>query len=435
MSPESGRSVRLSIEKIVYPGRRLARLDGRVFFTDDGLPGETVEAEILKERSSFVEARTTAILTPSPRRIPARCGHFLACGSYQGLPYADQLDLKKAQFREMFRAPGLALPVEIEIVSSPLEWHYRNKIRFSLRGSGPETFLAYHVPGSHDAFLPTNNRCFLATDQACAIAGAVLATVRECGTPDLGEIEVRESRSEGIFLLNLFWRTRRSKECLDAILAALPPRFPLSGIVSWTPQKGRRAAELLEWGSDSIAERAGETVYEIGAGSFFQINGAILPLVLDAIVAAAGLRGTETVADVYGGVGTFGLALSKSAGRVFVVESFPDNIRRLRSNISKNGLGNVEVCPGPGEEWMTDLAGRGLDLVVLDPPRKGLAPEVVQALNEHSVGKILYLSCNPATLARDIVLLGRKYSPAMVQLFDFFPQTPHIETLAVLVPN
>jgi 23S rRNA (uracil1939-C5)-methyltransferase len=435
MTPESGRPVRLSIEKIVYPGRRLARLDGRVFFTDEGLPGETVEVEILKERSSFVEARTTAILIPSPRRIPARCGHFLACGSYQVLPYADQLDLKKAQFREIFKAPGPALPDEIEIVPSPLEWHYRNKIRFSLRGSGPETFLAYHVPGSRDAFLPTDNRCFLATDQACAIAGAVRTAVRECGSPDLAEIEVRESRSEGTFLLNLFWRTPRSQVCLDAILAALPPRFPLSGIVSWTPRRGGRTAELLEWGSDSITERPGETVYEIGAGSFFQINVAILPLVLDAIVAAAGLRGTETVADIYGGVGTFGLALAKSSGRVFVVESFPDNIRRLKSNIGKNGLENVEVCPGPGEEWMTDLAGRGLDLVVLDPPRKGLAPEVVRALNEHPVGKILYLSCNPATLARDIGLLGQKYSSAMVRLFDFFPQTPHIETLAVLVPN
>ena len=435
MSLESAKPVRLSIEKIVYPGRRLARLDGRVFFTDEGLPGETVEVEILKERSSFVEARTTAILTSSPRRIPARCGHFLACGSYQGLPYADQLDLKKTQFREMFKAPGPALPAEFEIVASPREWHYRNKIRFSLRGSGPEAFLAYHVPGSREAFLPTDGRCFLATDQSCTIAGAVLAAVREHGIPDLAEIEVRESRSEGNFLLNLFWRTRRSEAAFEAILPALSPRFPVSGVVSWTPGRGERSTAFLEWGTDTITERAGERIYEIGAGSFFQINGAILPLVLDAVVAAAGLRGTETVADVYGGVGTFGLTLSKSAGRIFVVESFPENIRRLESNITGNGLENVEVCRGPAENWMTDLAGRGLDLVFLDPPRKGLAPEVVRALNEHPVGKILYLSCNPATLVRDIGLLGRTYSPSSVRLFDFFPQTPHIETLAVLVPN
>ena len=435
MTPESGRPVRLSIEKIVYPGRRLARLEGRVFFANEGLPGETVEAEILREHSSFVEARTTAILTPSPRRIPVRCGHYLACGSYQGLPYADQLELKKAQFREMFREPGPALPAELEIVASPREWHYRNKIRFSLRGSGPETFLAYHAPGSREAFLPTDGRCFLATDHSCAIAGAVLTAVRERGIPDLGEIEVRESRSEGNFLLNLFWRTRRSEAALAAIVPALSPRFPVSGIVSWTPGRGGRSVAFTEWGADALTERTGEMVYEIGAGSFFQINGAILPLVLDAVIAAAGLQGTEIVADVYGGVGTFGLALANSAGRVFVVESSPDNIRRLKSNIAGNGLDNVEVCRAPAENWMTDLAGRGLDLVMLDPPRKGLAPEVVRALNDRPVGKILYLSCNPATLVRDLGLLGPTYSPASVRLFDFFPQTPHIETLAVLVPN
>ncbi|MHB8055193.1 MAG: TRAM domain-containing protein, partial [Candidatus Aminicenantales bacterium] len=172
MNPEPGRTVRLEIEKIVYPGRRLSRKEGRVTFTDEGLPGETVEAEIIKERSSFVEARTTAILVPSPLRIPARCGHFLACGSYQCLPYADQLDLKKAQFREIFRSlePGFA--AEIEIVPSPLEWHYRNKIRFSFRGSGREAFLAYHEPGSRDMFIPTEG-CFLATERACAAAAAV----------------------------------------------------------------------------------------------------------------------------------------------------------------------------------------------------------------------------------------------------------------------
>jgi len=427
--------IRLSIEKIVYPGRSLARIEGRVFFTDEGLPGETVEAEILSERSSHVEARTTAILAPSPRRLAPRCGHFSACGPYQVLPYADQLDLKKAQFREIFRTLAPALLADIEIVASPLEWEYRNKIRFSLGGSGAEIFLAYHEPGSREALVPMDGRCFLASERACAVAGAVFAAVRERGATDLAEIEVRESRSDENFLLNLFWRTRRSRTDIESIRTALESRFPVSGVVSWTPGRGGRRAAFTEWGSDAISERVGGTTYEIGAGSFFQVNGAILPLVLEAVDAAAGLRGSETVADVYGGVGTFGLALAPSAGQVVVVESFPDNIRRLEANIRKNGLTNVEVCRGRAEQWTTDLAGRVPELVVFDPPRKGLAPEVVRALNEHPVEKILYLSCNPATLARDVGILGRTYDPASFRLFDFFPQTPHIETLAVLVPK
>jgi len=434
MNPELGRTVRLKIEKIVYPGRRLARKDGRVFFTDDGLPGETIEAEILKERPSFVEARTTAILLPSPRRVPARCGHYLACGSYQCLPYADQLDLKKAQFQEIFRGLEPDLTDGIEIVPSPLEWHYRNKIRFSLRGSGPEAFLAYHEPGSREAFVPTDG-CYLATERSCAAAAAVRDAVRERGGSDLAEIEIRESRSENQILVNLYWRTRRSEEDVRAILAALRPRFPPVGAVSWTARRDGQMADFREDGSDTLLERVGEIVFEVGAGSFFQVNGAILPQVLEAVAAAADLRGTETVADVYGGVGTFGLTLGRKAGRVHIVESLPDNIRRLKGNIVRNGLDNVEVCAGRGEDWMADLAGRGLDVVILDPPRKGLAPEVIAALKGHPVGKIIYLSCNPTTLARDIGLLGGSYRSSCLRMFDFFPQTPHIETLAVLTSN
>ncbi|MHB8056039.1 MAG: class I SAM-dependent RNA methyltransferase, partial [Candidatus Aminicenantales bacterium] len=233
----------------------------------------------------------------------------------------------------------------------------------------------------------------------------------------------------------LNWRTKRNEEDVRAILAALESRFPLAGIVSWTPRRDGRMKESLEWGTDTIQEQVGETVFEIGAGSFFQVNGAILPLVFKAIVAAAALGGTESVADVYGGVGTFGLVLGKKAGRVYVVESLPDNIRRLKDNIVRNGLDNVEVCAGPGEAWMADLAGRGLDVVILDPPRKGLAPEVLAALNDHPVKKILYLSCNPTTLVRDIGLLDGRYRLLSLRMFDFFPQTPHLETLAVLVSN
>ena len=433
MTFEKGTRIRLSIEKIVYPGRRLARHEGRVYFTDEGLPGETVEIEILKERASFVEARTTAVLSPSPRRIPARCGHFSACGSYQVLPYSEQLDLKKSQLREMFRRLGTGPLFEPEVTASPLEWNYRNKIRFSVRGSGPDVFLAYHSPGSRAAFVPTDGRCHLASEASCAAARTVLEAVRDGGLTDLEDVEARESRTEGTLLLNLFWRKRRPEKAAAAVRDALAARFPVSGLVSWAPGRSGRSLPFLEDGREILLERAAGLTFEIGAGSFFQVNGAILPLVLEAVSEAAGLRGREIVADVYSGVGTFGLALARSAARVFVIESFPDNVRRLEANIVRNGLGNVEVLDGSAEAWMKDLAGRRLDTVILDPPRKGLDPAVVRALIERPAGKIIYLSCNPATLIRDLGLLGAAYAPASVRLFDFFPQTPHIETLAVLV--
>jgi len=432
MSPAAGRSVRLSIEKIVYPGRRLARSEGRVFFTDEGLTGETVQAEVVAERSSFVEARTTAVLEASPSRLPARCGHYLACGSYQPLPYPGQLELKKAQAGELFGKACPDLIAGVEIVPSPREWRYRNKIRFSLFGSGSDAHLAYHAPGSREAFVAADEGCFLASEKAAETAGAVLEVVRRTGTADLAEIEIRESAAEASVLLNLFWKSASESSLERKISEDVRNQRPLAGIVSWVPGKKGAFSPRLVWGAEAFRERMDETEVEIGAGSFFQVNLAILPAVIEAIAAAAGLSGRETVADVYGGVGTFGITLAKKSRRVFIVESFPDNLRRLKTNIVRNGLDNVEICPGLSEHWMEEISSRGLDVVILDPPRKGLDPRVVRALVEHPAGKIIYLSCNPSTLARDIGLLKARYTPLSLRLFDFFPQTPHIETLAVL---
>lgn len=432
MNSDSGEALRLSIEKVIYPGRRLARIQGRVYFTDEGLPGETVEVEILREHRSFIEARTIKILEPSPLRRTPRCAHFLACGSYQTLPYPNQLELKRAQAAELFGKTAPALAAGIPIVPSPLEWRYRNKIRFSLFGRGSETHLAYHSPGSREAFVSADDGCALASEKAAEIAAAVLEAIRKTGISGPAEIEIRESVSEGTALLNLFWESAPDPAGLRTIADSLRPRFSTTGLVSWIPGKKGLPSPRSVQGPESLRERVAETEYEIGAGSFFQVNTAILPQVIEAIVAAAGLSGRETVADVYGGVGTFGLALSKKAARVSVVESSPDNVRRLRSNIARNNLDNVEVRPGLGERWMRDLSSRGLDVVVLDPPRKGLDPRVGEALSEFPTRKLIYLSCNPSTLARDIGLLSGRYEPVSLTLFDFFPQTPHIETLAVL---
>jgi len=432
MSPQAGRIVRLAIEKIVYPGRRLARKDGRVFFADEGLPGESIEAEILAERSSYVEARTVSILEASPRRIAPRCSHFLACGSYQTMPYPDQLEVKKAQARELF---AKVLPPDagtVEIVPSPREWRYRNKIRFSLIGSGAGAHLAYHLPGSREEFVEADEGCFLASETASEIAATVLSAVRKTGTPHLAEVEIRESVSEGTRIVNLFWRTGREETAVREISEALRSRFSPAGLVSWIPRPKGKWKAFVEWGSEEYLERTADTVFEIGAGSFFQVNLAILPMVIESVAAAAGLTGRETAADVYGGVGTFGLTLAKKARRITVVESDPDNVRRLEANIIRNAAANVEVRPGQSERWMEDLADRGLDVAVFDPPRKGLDPRVIQALLEHPIGKIIYLSCNPSTLARDIGLLKTRYALHSLRLFDFFPQTPHIETLASL---
>jgi 23S rRNA (uracil1939-C5)-methyltransferase len=435
MSTAEGRTIRLSIEKIVYPGRRLARSGGRVYFTDEGLPGETVQADILREHASYTEARTTAVLEPSPDRLPVRCGHYLACGSYQPLPYAGQLALKKSQAVEIFgpSCPGLA--DGIAVVPSPREWRYRNKIRFSLFGRGPEAHLAYHVPGSRVAFVAADEGCSLASEKAAEIAGLVLGDIRRTGIPGLAGIEVRESEAEGTLLLNLYWKAAPGPTDARSVSESVLKRFSPSGIVSWIPGRKGLFSPRVFRGADFLLERAAGTEFEVGPGSFFQVNTAILPAVIEAIDKAAGLSGGETVADMYGGVGTFGLTLAKKARRVLVVESAPENLLRLKNNIARNRLDNVEALSGLVERRMAEPAAERFDLVVVDPPRKGLDRKVVQALLDRPAGKIVYLSCNPSTLARDIGFLKARYAPLSLTLFDFFPQTPHIETLAVLTRN
>jgi 23S rRNA (uracil1939-C5)-methyltransferase len=428
--PES--NPRLVIEKIVYPGRRLARVDGQVYFTDEGLPGETVDIEILRTHASFIEARTTAVLVPSPLRVAPRCGHYRVCGAYQTMPYPEQLAVKQAQLLEMVKAGGISIPSAPEIIPSPTVWGYRNRIRFSLVRRDQKASLAYHEPGSRESRLEIGG-CFLATESAGALAEAVRDAVHPRDTKNLDGIEIRESLEERAALLNLFWKKRRSVGEIDAILSAVRTRFSLTGVVSWTPERNGRTTETLEWGRGSIREKVGPTILEFGPGSFFQVNGAILPRVIEDLAAAAGLRGTETVADIYGGVGTFGLALAEKAQRVHIVESFPANIRFLQANVATNDFQNISICEGTAEEWMPLLAGRGLDLAIVDPPRKGLAREVIRALLENPIAKILYLSCNPTTLIRDLGLLGERYRVENLRLYDFFPQTPHIETLAVLI--
>jgi len=431
MIPGVERPPRLRIEKIVYPGRSLGRRESRVYFTDEGLPGETVEIEILKEHASFIEARTTAVPVPSPLRIPARCGHYRTCGVYQTLPYDAQLDLKKNQLREICRTAELSVPDEIDIVPSPAIWRYRNKVRFSLARRKREFFLAYNEPGSRTEFVEAGG-CFLAGDRACATADEVLDVVRVNSISNLAEIEIREGRPDGDSLLNLFWKAPRKVRDIDPVLSSVGTRSGAAGIVSWTAGRGRRITETPEWGRSSIRTRIGDLEYEIGAGSFFQVNESILPRVLADMAEAASFQGTETIADIYGGVGTFGLALAGRVKRVHIVESAPEAVPYLNANIARNRMSNVTVCEGTAEEWMAELAGRGLDLAIVDPPRKGLDPAVIQALIAHRVDKVIYLSCNPTTLVRDLALLGRIYTIKSFRAYDFFPQTPHIETLAVL---
>jgi 23S rRNA (uracil1939-C5)-methyltransferase len=425
--------MRIRIDKIVYPGRRLGLAEGKVVFTDRGLPGETVEIEILKDRKSYAEARTLAVVEASPRRVEPRCAHYLACSPYQDMEYAFELEVKRGQVAEIMTR-GLGRPVAPpEVTPSPREWGYRNRIRLRVTRRDGRAGFVYHEPGERTEFVDVD-RCHLVEDRVNDLLGRLLEVFDGGPFASVEAVDVRTSRTKGESLVGLDLSSGAEAAALGKALAAIGPDHGLVGAVASVDDGKRRRDEKL-FGRDFVDETVRGLTFRVGVRSFFQTNIGALERVFDDFVAAAEPRAGETVADLYCGVGTFGILLARGAREVFGVEPDPANVAFLKKNLTLNRVGNFAVCEGTAEEWLAEVLERAPGVIVLDPPRKGLDPAIVAGLVDEPAALVLYLSCNPSTLARDLKGLVEAYDLKDLRLYDFFPHTPHIETLAILEPR
>jgi 23S rRNA (uracil1939-C5)-methyltransferase len=420
----------LKIEKIVYPGRRLALDQGKVVFTDRGLPGETVDVEIVRDRKTFAEGRTVRIIEKSAARVEPRCGHFLACSPYQDMDYDAQLAAKKAQVEEIV---GRELKIKLDaltVTPSPEIWGYRNRIRLRILWGDGKARAYYHEPGEETAFLPVE-RCYLVSDRTNDLVAELVGFINKEEWEAVSELEVRESRARGRLLAVFHLESASRVEEMAGKMAGLHHRFPLSGIVGLVKDRNRVHDETLG-GVARLEENVGGIAYRIGARSFFQVNVGILEKVFCDLKEAVRDFSGAGIADLYSGLGTFGLFLAGDAREVFGVEPDPANLSFLKKNMALNRAGNFTVCEGTSEEWLPSLLERDIGVVILDPPRKGVDPGMLRELAARSVPLVLYLSCNPTTLARDLKILLPVYDIKDLKVYDFFPHTPHIEALAVL---
>lgn len=422
--------MQVRIKKIVYPGRSLAETDGKVIFTDSGLPGESVEIEIIKEKPSYNEARTISILESSPRRTEPRCSHYKACSPWQDMAYDLQLEIKRGQVREIFTRTLKNDPGDPEIVPSPKIWGYRNRAKFHILKEHGDPVSAYHEPGSEEEFL-ISSRCHLVHDDINDLLEGIVAAIRRHSLGAVTDVEIRRSSSDGQLLAGLTCSAGAERAALREGFECLRDKFSLAGITVRVPEKPE-IAEFRLLGRDFIEDTICGTRFRIGAHSFFQVNTEQLAAVAEEMRAVSAEFRDPRIADLYCGVGTFGLLLARDAREIFGVESEEDNLRFLKKNLALNGIGHYTVCEGRIEEWIEEILDRDVEIVVCDPPRKGLDPRLVQALADSPIRKVIYLSCNPATLARDLKALGSAYEISRLRIFDFFPHTPHIETLAVL---
>lgn len=419
--------MKLEIEKCIYGGAGLARVEGKAIFIPFTLPGEGVEAHIVEDKKSFANAELDAVLVPSSTRTTPTCNYFGQCGGcqYQHATYEQQIELKLNILRETLERGRLAAPLPeiVPVYAEPLA--YRNRVRLHIH---QEPFaLCYKKRASH-ANLPVRH-CPIA---APLIEGALGVAARFGGfLQKFDEIEFFINESESELLLSLWTRQRHSdlastlnKFCdeMGQELRELAGAAVFSAKDAKIPEK-----KLAQWKAQELTYRAGEHAYSVGIGSFFQVN----RFLIDRLVELVTTDFSGALAwDLYAGVGLFAQALSQQFEQVVAVESAPSSASDLRQNLS--GKLNRIVQSGT-LEFLRQQGGAVPDLVVVDPPRAGLGNSVVSMLTKVRPQKIVYVSCDPATLARDLcALVESGYHLRTMHMVDLFPQTFHLESVTVL---
>jgi 23S rRNA (uracil1939-C5)-methyltransferase len=430
--------MKLRMEKAIYGGASLARvpadglpdLAGKAVFVPFALPGELVEATVATDRRSYVTAALDSVLEPASSRIVPGCEYYARCGGchYQHADYPAQLAMKRAILIETLERAHVAMPAEIRTLSAD-PWAYRNRVRLHVTRH-PQPALSYREAGSHRD-LPVI-RCPVAVPilvQAIAAFDQLLLDKSQTAE-NLSEVEFFTTADESALLVSLFTNQRKMPEevprsVADALLPTLPA---LKGVrVFSLDPRTRRTAPSSLWGDSSLEYAVGPLRYQVSAGAFFQINRYLVPKLLEEVTAER--RGTLAW-DLYAGVGLFAQALAQQFEQVVAVESSPASSVDLARNLRGPGY---KYIVKDTLSFLKSAPKQQPDLVIVDPPRAGLGPEVCQGLAAIQPRQIVYVSCDPATLARDLrTLQPSGYRPIALTLIDLFPQTFHLETVATL---
>jgi 23S rRNA (uracil1939-C5)-methyltransferase len=431
-----GEQLELEIDALAFGGRGVARSDGLVVFVAGALPGDRVRAEITKAKRRFAEARTVELLRPGADRIPDRCVHGgepCPGAPWQGLPYERQLAQKSEQVNDALRRIGQLDGFELEAIVPALEqWRYRNKLEYSFgEGEDGEPILGFHARGRWDLIVDVDD-CQLASERGNAARNAVRDWAR------LESVPAYDRRAREGVLRNLVvregWRTGQ----IQTRLVTTPARFPKPPVDLHTTIEGDSGGTdgpTGALGEERLREELFTLRLEMSHGAFFQTNTEMAERLYSVAAEYAGLSGSERVFDLYCGIGTIGLTMAKRAGEVWGLEIVPEAIVDAEANAKRNRIGNAHFMAASartGVRPLVEKAGKP-DVVVVDPPRSGLSQKIVRRVLECEAKKIVYVSCNPTTLAPNAAqMVEAGYTLRRVRPVDMFPQTPHIECVALL---
>jgi 23S rRNA (uracil1939-C5)-methyltransferase len=440
--PARGEILELTVDSLAFGGAGVARRDGYVVFVQDGLPGDRVRAEVQTAKRAYAQARAIEILEPSPERIAPRAAHPGA--PWQVLPYERQLEVKQEQVGDALRRIGRLEGFELEPIMPAVEqWRYRNKLEYSFgTDAAGRLVCGFHAPGGWEEIVEVTD-CLLASEAGNAVrervvqwcrAQGLTAYDRRSGEGRLRNLVVREGRRSGEFQVRLV--TTPGRLDTDGLCKAADPVGGLlwtqTESVAETTQVGE--TELIA-GRDRLREEIGGLRMHISSSAFFQTNTEMAERLYELALDYAQPAGTDRVFDLYCGIGTIGLLMAPRAAEVWGLELIEEAIADAIAGARRNEIDNVHFFAGDVRLALRELvqrAGRP-DLLVVDPPRSGLSQKVVRRIIEAGPRRIVYVSCNPTTLAPNAAqLVEAGYELRRVRPVDMFPQTPHIEAVALL---
>ncbi|MBA3365079.1 MAG: 23S rRNA (uracil(1939)-C(5))-methyltransferase RlmD [Actinobacteria bacterium] len=439
----------LRVDSLAYGGNGVARLNGFVVFVRRGLPGDTVRARVTKVKRNHAEALAVDILERGPNRVDAPCAHYPSCGGcrFQDLAYEVQLESKAAQVADALgRIGGIAdAPLE-EIVPAEQVFHYRNKLEYSFTATPAGATLGFHRAGRWDEVLDIE-RCWLTTDLGNAIRNSVRDWAREERLPAydqadhtgyLRHLVVREGRNTGQALVQLV--TAAGERFERAHFVDVLRRFPAVRAIHWsvneTPAEVTNLPTTVLWGEEAIEEELCGLRFRVRPNAFLQTNTRMAERVYELALEYAALTGKDTVYDLFCGIGTIGLVMARDALTVWGVEVSEESVACALENADLNEISNAAFFAGEVAQSLAELSDRAgsPDVVVVDPPRAGLSGKSVRRIGRLEPDRIVYVSCNPTTLAANVKeLVGEwGYRLERARPLDMFPHTPHVETVALL---
>jgi 23S rRNA (uracil1939-C5)-methyltransferase len=442
--PQRGEELTLHIDSLAFGGAGVARHEGGwVVFVREALPGDTVRAVVTKRKRHYGEARLLEVVTPSPDRVEPLAQHPGA--PWQVMPYEKQLEIKAEQVEDALRRLGHLDGFQmLPIVPAVEQWRYRNKLEFSFGTDATtgELICGFHAPGSWEDIVPVED-CLLQSERGNEARRQVLVWARAQGhtaydrRTQIGELRnlvIREGRRTGEIQVRLVVSEGVEVEA-GSLNAAVQADSLLVTEITTVGETTAGGSTSRVAGDETITEELGGLTFRLGGQSFFQTNTEMAEKLYAVTADVAKLQGWERVYDLFCGIGTIGLSLASRSGEIWGLEIVEEAIANALDNAKANEISNAHYFAGDVRLALRELvekAGRP-DVVVVDPPRAGLSQKVVRRVLEASPKRIVYVSCNPTTLAPNAAqMVEAGYVLKTVQPVDMFPQTPHIECVALL---